>query len=183
MEELLTTSRDRSSVSEQLNKADRRNKLITLLAPSDAVVLDIGKLSIGSVIREAEPLFTLVPLGTELEAEIQIDSVDVGYVKLNDQVHLKLDAFPFQQHGTLPAQVRTISQDAFKREGTQAQGVDAYYMSRLGIEKMGLKKMSEKARLLPGMTLSAEIVVGKRSVMSYLLWPLTKALDEGLREP
>ncbi|MFZ6644639.1 HlyD family type I secretion periplasmic adaptor subunit [Undibacterium sp. TJN25] len=183
MEDLLTTTRDRSSVTEQLNKADRRNKLITLLAPSDAVVLDIGKLSLGSVIREAEPLFTLVPLGTELEAEIQIDSVDVGYVKLSDQVHLKLDAFPFQQHGTLAAQVRTISQDAFKREGTQAQGLDAYYLSRLGIEKTGLKKMSEKARLLPGMTLSAEIVVGKRSVLSYLLWPLTKALDEGLREP
>jgi HlyD family secretion protein len=36
---------------------------------------------------------------------------------------------------------------------------------------------------LPGMTLSAEIVVGKRSVMSYLIWPLTKAMDESIREP
>jgi HlyD family secretion protein len=43
--------------------------------------------------------------------------------------------------------------------------------------------MSDKSRLLPGMTVTAEIVVGKRSVMSYLLWPLTKALDESIREP
>jgi HlyD family secretion protein len=43
--------------------------------------------------------------------------------------------------------------------------------------------MEGSARLLPGMTVTAEIVVGKRSVMSYLLWPLTKALDESLREP
>ena len=46
-----------------------------------------------------------------------------------------------------------------------------------------LTRDAEKARLLPGMTLSAEIVVGKRSVMSYLLWPLTKAMDESIREP
>ncbi|GGC99905.1 HlyD family type I secretion periplasmic adaptor subunit [Undibacterium terreum] len=184
MEDLLSTTRDRNSVTEQLQKADRRNKLITLVAPSDAVVLDIAKLSLGSIIKEAEPLFTLVPVGTELEAEVQIDSVDVGYIKLHDKVHVKLDAFPFQQHGTLSAEVRTISEDAFKRDaGNLGQGLDAYYVSRLGIGKVGLKKMTEKARLLPGMTLSAEIVVGKRSVMSYLLWPLTKALDEGLREP
>ena len=43
--------------------------------------------------------------------------------------------------------------------------------------------MSAGAHLLPGMTLTAEIVVGKRSVMSYLLWPLTKAVDESIREP
>jgi HlyD family secretion protein len=36
---------------------------------------------------------------------------------------------------------------------------------------------------MPGMTLTAEILVGKRSVISYLLWPLTKAMSESLREP
>jgi len=43
--------------------------------------------------------------------------------------------------------------------------------------------MKEGTRLLPGMTLSAEIVVGKRSVLSYLAWPLTKGLSEAVREP
>jgi HlyD family secretion protein len=46
-----------------------------------------------------------------------------------------------------------------------------------------LKKMPERARLLPGMTLTAEIVVGERSVISYLLWPFTKALEESMQEP
>jgi len=46
-----------------------------------------------------------------------------------------------------------------------------------------LRNMPEKSRLLPGMTLNAEIVVGKRSVMSYLLWPMMKAMDEAIREP
>lgn len=43
--------------------------------------------------------------------------------------------------------------------------------------------MADKERLLPGMTLSGEIMIGKRSIISYLLWPLTKALDESMSEP
>jgi HlyD family secretion protein len=182
-EDLLATTRELDSVSEQLQKADLRHKLVTMLAPVDAVVLDIAKLSNGSVIKEAEPFFTLVSLGAELEAEVQIDSVDVGYIKTGDPVHLKLDAFPFQMHGSLPAKVRSISEDAFRRDVAAGTGLDAYYVSRIDFGKARLKQMNDRNRLLPGMTLSAEIVVGRRSVMSYLVWPLTKALDEAISEP
>ncbi|MCX7174630.1 MAG: HlyD family type I secretion periplasmic adaptor subunit [Proteobacteria bacterium] len=183
MEDMLSTSRDRDDVKEQLQKADKRQKLVTLVSPVDAVVLDMAKLSQGSVAKGGDPMFTLVPLVAELEAEVQIDSLDVGYVKVGDVAHLKLDAFPFQRHGDITAKVRTISEDAFRRDATLGQGLDAYYLSRIQLGNSQLKKMPEKSRLLPGMTLSAEIVVGKRSVISYLLWPLTKALDESIREP
>ena len=43
--------------------------------------------------------------------------------------------------------------------------------------------MDGKSRLLPGMTVAAEIVVGKRTVISYLIWPLTKSMNESIREP
>lgn len=183
MEDMLATSRDRDDVKEQLQKADKRQKLVTLISPVDAVVLDMAKLSQGSVAKGGDPMFTLVPLAAELEAEVQIDSLDVGYVKRGDLAHVKLDAFPFQRHGDIAAKVRTISEDAFRRDAAQGQGLDAYYLSRIELGNAQLKKMPGKARLLPGMTLSAEIVVGKRSVISYLLWPLTKALDESIREP
>jgi HlyD family secretion protein len=109
--------------------------------------------------------------------------LDIGYVKTGDATHIKLDAFPFQKHGTLDGQVRTISEDAFRRESAVAGGLDAFYVSRIAFGDAKLKNMTERSRLLPGMTLAAEIVVGKRSVMSYLLWPLTKALNESIREP
>lgn len=182
MEDMLSTSRDRDDLKEQLQKADKRQNMVTLVSPVDAVVLDMAKLSQGSVAKGGEPMFTLVPLGSELEAEVQIDSLDVGYVKLGDVAHLKFDAFPFQRHGDIVAKVRTISEDAFRRE-TQGQGLDAYYLSRIELGNTSLKRMPEKARLLPGMTLSAEIVVGKRAVITYLLWPLTKSLSESIREP
>lgn len=186
MEDLLNTMRERDAIQEQLKKGEKRRTLVVLTAPSDAVVLSIAKVSQGSVIKEAEPLFTLVPLDAELEAEVRIDSLDVGHVKVGDPARLKLDAFPFQQHGTLSAEVRTISEDAFRRDANSPAlepGMDAYYISRVKLGKGKLKKLAEKARLLPGMTLSAEIVIGKRSIISYLLWPLTKALDEAMGEP
>jgi HlyD family secretion protein len=185
---LLATAHDRDTQTEQLRKADRRHKLVTLVAPTDSVVLDIAKLSQGSVIREAETLFTLVQLDTELESEVQIDSIDTGYVKVGDTARLKLDAYPFQKHGFLTGQIKTISEDAFRRDNLGnpsllAQGTDAFYLSRITFGNAKLKNMPPQAKLLPGMTLTAEIVVGKRSVMSYLLWPLGKAVDESIGEP
>ena len=182
MEELLAVSRERDSVNEQLTKADRRHTLINLRSPVDGVILDIVKLSPGSTVKEAESFFTIVPLNSALEAEVQIDSMDVGYIKPGDSVHLKLDAFPFQKHGALEAKIRTISEDAFRRDSAGGQGLDAYYVTRVSFGNAQLKRMNH-SRMLPGMTVSAEIVVGKRSVMSYLLWPLTKALNESVREP
>jgi len=170
-------------VKEQLQKADRRQKLVTLVAPVDSVVLDIAKLSPGSIVKGAETFFTLVPLNVTLEAEVNIDSLDIGYIKRGDLVNLKLDAFPFQRHGSLSAKIRTISEDAFRREGPAKAGADAYYVTRISLDHTNLKNMLESSRLLPGMTVSAEIVVGKRSVISYLAWPLMKGINESVREP
>jgi HlyD family secretion protein len=183
MEDLLSTARDRDGINEQLQKADKRKQLVALVSPVDAVVLDIAKLSQGSVVQAAQQMFTLVPLGAALEAEVQIDALDIGYIKPGDVVHIKFDAFPFQKHSALDGRVRTISEDAFRRDSGAPGALDAYYLSRIAYGDSKLKKMPDKARLLPGMTLSAEIVVGKRSVMSYLIWPLTKAMDESIREP
>ena len=183
MEELLTVSRERDAVQEQLKKADKRHRLVTLLAPADAVVLEIAKLSPGSIVREAETFFTLVPLNVVLEAEVNIGSADVGYIKLDLPVHIKLDAFPFQKHGTLDAKVRSISEDAFRRDTSGKSGVEAYYLGRVALDGTRLKGMVDGTRLMPGMTLTAEIVVGQRSVMSYLAWPLTKGMSEAIREP
>ena len=96
---------------------------------------------------------------------------------------MKFDAFPFQKHGSVKSSVRVITEDSFKRDAPAGHGTDAYYLSRISMGDVKLRKLGKRDRLLPGMTLTAEIVVGKRTVMSYLIWPLTKALDESIREP
>lgn len=183
MEELLAVSRERDALKEQLQKADKRSKLVTLTSPMDAVVLSILKLSPGSIVREAETFFTLVPLNVALEVEVHIDPQDIGYIKIGHPVRLKLDSFPFQRHGSLDATVRTLSEDAFRRDASSNSALDVYYLSRITLGETQLKNMLESARLLPGMTLTAEIVVGQRSVISYLAWPLMRGLGEAAHEP
>lgn len=183
MEDILALSRERDSVNEQLQKAGKRHQLVELSSPSDAVVLEIAKLSPGSVARGTEPLFTLVPLGGRLEAEVQIGSADVGYVHRGDLAQVKVDAYPFQLHGTLQGQLHVLSEDAFRRDNVTVAGIDAYYLGRIQLTSTQLKGLPNHARLLPGMTVSAEIGVGKRTLISYILWPLIKALNESVREP
>jgi HlyD family secretion protein len=79
--------------------------------------------------------------------------------------------------------LRTISQDSFRREPANSNISDAYYGGRVAFKSTKLDQMPPGSTLLPGMTVSAEILVGKRSVMSYMLWPLTKATSESIREP
>lgn len=183
LEEMLAVSRERDAVSDQLQKANLRQSRVILTAPADAVVLEVAKLSAGSIVKEAEPFFTLVPISETLEADVQIDSLDVGYIKIGSKANVKIDAYPFQKHGTIDGSLRTVSQDAFRRDTAAPSGMDAYYGGRITLGSAKLQDMPANAALLPGMTLTAEIMVGKRSVLSYLLWPLTKAAKESLREP
>jgi HlyD family secretion protein len=157
-----------------------RSKLLTLVAPDDAVVLEIGKKSVGSVLEAAETIFVLVPLETKLEAEVEVSPSDVGEIDGGDLVRIKIDAYPFQKYGTLKGRVINISADTFSRRSASG-GMDYYYLARISLEGIELEHLPE-TRLLPGMTVAGEIVTGKRSVISYFLYPVIRVLDESLSE-
>nr|VFJ88391.1 MAG: HlyD family secretion protein [Candidatus Kentron sp. LFY] len=172
---------EKISVEEQLRKAQRLNSLVTLHSPVDAVVLDVAKRSVGSVIREAETLITLVPVDVPLEAEVEISSKDIGRIRIDDSVRIKLDPFQYQRHGTLKGRVRTVSGDAFTREVLGRE--EAFFRAKITLLTTRLEDVPDDFRLLPGMTLTSEINIGKRKVISYFLYPVIRALDESIREP
>ena len=185
LEELAETRREKESASEQLAKASKRASLVSLSAPADAIVLEVAKRPVGAVVREGEVLFTLVPIDVPMEVELQIASSDVGFVKPGDSVRMKLDAFPFQKYGTLSGKITVVSQDAFSPEslpldGRRAQG--DYYLARVRLQSEKLEKNPDNAIVRPGSTLSGEIKVGQRSVLSYFLYPIIRTFDESMRE-
>ena len=176
VEELINTKRERDSLQEQLVKAERRSKLISILAPVDGVVFDVAKLSKGSVIREAEPLITLVTLGSRLEAEVKIDAAEISNIATGKKVKIKIDAFPFQKYGLLEGELIKLSQDAFN--ASQDNQKNNYYIARVKFDGSGLKN----AVLMPGMSLTSEILIEKRDVLSYLIYPLMKVKAEAINE-
>jgi HlyD family secretion protein len=181
-EELATLRREHNDVAKPLDKARKRSALVVLTSPVDAEVLEITERSVGSVLREAESFFTLVPLNVPLEAEVSIDAKDIGFVDAHAVAKIKLDAYPFQKHGTLEGVVRMISEDAFtERDKEKAQ--PPFYRSRIALASPELRAVPSTFRLIPGMTVSAEIKAGERTVLSYFLYPLLRGLDESIREP
>lgn len=180
-EELVAVKRERDAILEQVKKARQQQELVEMRSPADAVVLEIAQRSAGSVAKEAEPIVTLVPLDAPLEAEVEIRASDIGFVRAGQQARIKIDAFPFQRHGTLQGAVRTVTEDSFQKD--ERLGANVVYRARLRFETTTLRHAPENFRLIPGMTLTGEIRVGERSVLSYLLYPLIQTFDEGLREP
>lgn len=183
--EALVERRDSLAVAgEELKKAELRNAMAVMTAPADAAVLDVAQRSIGSVVQEAEPLFTLVPLDVPLEAEVSVAASDIGRIVTGDPARVKFDAFPFQKHGTASGNVRTISQDAFTpAEGAKNPAATPFYKVNISLADLHLRDLPTSSRFLPGMTVQAELNVGRRSVISYFLYPLLRGLDESLHEP
>jgi HlyD family secretion protein len=184
-QELVETLAKRNSAAEDLKKVELRRQLIVLSAPADAIVLEIANRTVGSVVREAETLFVLVPRGVPLQAEINVEGKDIGQVAVGQPVRIKFEAFPFQKYGTGSGAVRVVSQDTFvpdtKGEGARRMPAP-YYRVLADVTDTRLRLQPERIQMIPGMAVTAELKVGRRSVISYFLYPLLRGLDESIRE-
>ena len=184
-QELVEALPKRDGTAEELKKAELRRQLIVLHAPADAVVLEIANRTVGSVVREAETLFVLVPRDEALRAEVNVEGRDIGQVAVGQVVRVKFEAFPFQKYGTATGEVGVISQDSFspeaKAEGARRSSAP-YYRVLIDLRDTHLRLPSERVQLMPGMAVTAELKVGQRTVISYFLYPLLRGLDESIRE-
>jgi HlyD family secretion protein len=181
-QDLVTARNSLDTAQASLQKALRHHDLIRLSASEPSVVLTVAKLSVGSVLKEGDTLFTLMPVNAPLEAEIRVASRDVGFVRSGDRCVLKIDAFNYMEHGTAEGSIRWISDNAFTTDDN-GQPVDAYYKARCGVDATHFVDVPGKFRLIPGMTLQADVNVGTRSVAMYLLGGILRGFGEAMREP
>jgi hemolysin D len=181
-QELVTARNSLDAARQQLAKASRHQDLVRLEASDDAVVLKLAKLSVGSVLKEGDPLITLAPLHSPVEAEVHIATREIGFVRPGDSATVKLDPFSFVEHGTVSGYVRWISEGAFSQDDN-GSAVDSYYKARVALTEVKLNAVPDSFRLVPGMTLTADISVGSRSVFMYVLKGVIRSVNEAMREP
>ena len=184
-QDLVETLAKRDSAAEDLKKVDLRRQLIVLKSPADAIVLEIANRTVGSVVREAETLFVLVPRDVPLQAEVNVQGRDIGQLSVGQPVRIKFEAFPFQKYGTGTGAVRIISQDSFSpdpKSGGAPHATAPYYRVLIDLTDTQLRLPSDHVQFIPGMAVTAELKVGRRSVISYFLYPLLRGLDESIRE-
>jgi HlyD family type I secretion membrane fusion protein len=180
--QLVTANNDYDQTKQLLTKAQKVHELINLTAPEDAVVLSINNTSIGSVADGSQPLFTLTPLRGAVEAEVDIDATDIGFVERGDPVNLKLDAYDFLQHGTAKGVVKTVSEGSFVI-GDDGTPRSPYFKAIVTVKDVTLRNVPADFRLIPGMTVTADVIVGKRTIMSYVINGALRTGSEAMREP
>jgi HlyD family type I secretion membrane fusion protein len=169
---------------DDLSKAERRGELVNLRAVQDAVVLEVGEFSVGSVVQPSQKLVTLVPIDGGLSIETDIDAMDQGFVAPGQTVNLKFAAYRYIDHGVGHGKVRSISADSFAaREDTKAETPNRFYRAMVDVTDLPLRNMPRDFALVPGMTVTADIVVGRRSIMAYILDGTVRTFSEGMREP
>jgi len=179
--EIAKNSSEADTNVQQFAKAELYSQLVEMTVPQDSVVLEVGHISVGSVAKTGEALVKLVPLNEPIEAEARISPQDVGFIRQGDACKIKIDAFPFQKHGELKGVLKSIGEDTTNDPARQNEG--PYYLGRITLKSTELKKVPKDTRLIPGMSLSVEIVVGERTVISYILYPMISMFDESIREP
>jgi HlyD family type I secretion membrane fusion protein len=185
----LQTVRDDLDVTrDNLEKAQKLSDLVSLDAPADAVVLKVAKVSSGSVSGGAQsgttqdPLFTLVPLEGPQEAEVDVNAQDIGFIRAGDPVQLKLDAYRFLKYGTAEGVIKSISEGSFTTDDNNTP-VDPYFRVKVTIKDAHLRHVPRDFRLIPGMTLAGDIMVGRRTILSYLVEGGLRTGSEAMREP
>jgi hemolysin D len=187
--EIADTYAQISENEQMLNKAMRAQQLVEIRVPTDLpykefYVLEVADRTVGSVAQTGEALFKLVPTDALVEVEIKLPDRDIGQVKVGQEVRLKLSALPYQRHGYLTGIVRTISEDSVEREDTPGVPRQITFIARVELtEATALENKPDSFRLRPGMLADTEIVVGKRRVYEYFLYPLIRSLDSSIREP
>jgi HlyD family secretion protein len=182
-----------SDAQEQLDKAKLHWQKIELRSPRDAIVQSVAKVSVGSVLQSGQQFITLVPIDTPLEIEANISGSDYGFVHLGDSVSIKFDTFPYSQYGMAKGTVKIVSPDAFTAQSearnptssvpVSATNAEPFFRTRIGIDRLALHDVPVGFRVNPGMPVTADIKVGKRTVLKYLFGWLTPVTHEGMREP
>jgi hypothetical protein len=139
-----------------------------------------------TVVAPGTIILTLVPHDEPLIAEVWVSNIDSGFVQEKQAARVKLAAYPFQKYGMLDGVVNQVGADAQeKSEATNSATKsmqETAYRALIKLNRAHLEIQGQRLKLVPGMQVNAEIHLGTRSVIEYLLSPVQKVVHEAGRE-
>ena len=178
LQELVKAEGEVRGRSEDVAKASLRSSFRELRAPVSGTVSQLQVHTEGGVVEGVKPLLSIVPDKARLEAEVMIDNSDIGFVRTGMPVKVKLQAFPYTRYGMIPGTVVGISPEAVQVKEGQAP----VYKARIALDRNYVNAHGAQVPLRPGMIASADIVTGKRTLLSYLVGPVLETGSDALHE-
>lgn len=169
--------------SQEQSLADKQQLLehTNIIAPATGIVKSIRVTTLGGVIRQGDEILQILPTESALIVEAKLKPSDMAFMKVGLPAKVKLDAYDYSIFGTMKGTVSYISADSLT-EDTKA-GPLTFYRVKVNIGEKEFKgKSAMDIEVRPGMTATVDIKTGDRTILSYLLKPITKTLNQSMGE-
>lgn len=151
---------------------------LELRSPVDGIVNNLKVTTIGGFVQAGEKVMEVVPMGEKLLVETRVKPSDIAFIKVGDKALVKVTAYDFSTYGGLDGRVVQVSADSIYDEVER----EAYFTVIVETNRSYLNAGARRLPITPGMITDTDIITGRKSILSYLLRPLSKARSEALRE-
>lgn len=178
--ELGKAQEDLAGVEQNLAQRKSQLDLTALRAPVHGVVKNVRITTLGGVIRSGEEVMQIVPLEDALVVQAKVSPTDIAFLKPGQKVTVKIDAYDYTVYGDLSGTLTYISADTLSED--LRQGEQPYYRVLVRTTGRQFSGSKENLEIQPGMTATIEVKTGQRTVLQYLLKPITKTLTQSLGE-
>ena len=179
--ELVKVRNELALLDEQMVVRDDAMRRSTLVSPVKGIVKVVRHHTPGGVVAPGATVMEVVPIADSVLIEARVRPADIGFVRVGQPVEIKLSAYEYTIFGALKGRVEVLSPDALGDPERAAQPGGTWYRALVRAEGPGLERNGQPLPVLPGMTGSAEIRTGQRSVLAFLLTPMLKT-GEAFRE-
>ena len=125
--------------------------------------------TVGGVLKPGQDIMEIVPSDQKLLVEVKIKPSDIAFIYFGQKAIVKFSAYDFAIYGGLDGEVVFISADTEKDEKD-----NVYYKVRIKTNQNYLSRNGSKLKIIPGMTVSVDIITGQKSVLDYILKPILK---------
>jgi HlyD family type I secretion membrane fusion protein len=177
-EALRETQTRLSDVTPRLTAARQSYQQTVVRSPSNGYVLNMTTHTPGGVVGAGEVMMDVVPSNAPLIVTTRIKPEEVDDVRPGMDARVRLSAFNYRKVPPVDAEVVRVSADALVDENSGA----SYFNADLRIPVEELRKLPKGVKLAPGMPAQAMITTGRRTIMGYILGPITDTLRTALRE-
>jgi HlyD family secretion protein len=159
------------TAEDQLRRTDIR-------APQDGMVLQSSVHTVGGVITAGDAIMMIVPQSDDLQVEAKVNPQDIDKLQIGQKTLLRLSAFNQRTTPELNGVVTRVSPDVTTDQRTG----QSYYTIRVSMPREEVARLGEANKLIPGMPVEAFVQTGDRTMLSYLIKPLSDQLMRAFRE-
>jgi len=138
-------------------------------SPMNGIVQKLFINTVGGVLKPGADIMEIVPSDQALLIEVKIKPSDIAFIYFGQKAIVKFSAYDFSIYGGLEGRVVLISADTIKD-----QNDDVFYTIRIKTDKNYIGDKSKPLKIIPGMTVSVDIMTGRKSVLDYILKPILK---------